>query len=159
MCCPARCLLLVNVVRLTRRMLEIAAAGFVAAAAMGCDLEEGTTVGPRGGIVSSDDGRVTLEVPAGALLDSIEISIVESDDGPNNASGPTYMVEPFGVTFLQPAHLTYDVSDGLMGDPELARLVTERDDGWEMLGDRRVDTERGEVSASLLYAAAICLVE
>ena len=145
--------------RLTRRMLGIASAALAASLAFGCDFDTGTEVGPRGGIVASEDGRVTLEIPAGALLDTVPISIEQIDDGPEDASGPTYTVEPYGVTFLRPAHLSYDVSDGLMENPEQARLVTERDDGWEMLGDRNVDTERGEVSASLLFASAICLIE
>jgi len=140
-------------------MLTFAAAAFAATMAVGCDVESGTEIGPRGGLVTSEDGRLTLEVPAGALLDAVPISIERIDDGPDNASGPTYQVEPYGVSFLRPAHLTYDVSDGLMDDPHSARLVTERDDGWEMLGDRAVDVERGEVTASLLFASAVCLVE
>ena len=140
-------------------MLSLATVVVVATLASGCDYDTGTEVGPRGGVVMSDDGRVTLEIPAGALLDPVAISIEPIDEGPEDASGPTYTVEPYGVTFLRPAHLSYDVSDGLMDDPERARLVTERDDGWEMLGDRNVDTERGEVSASLLFASAVCLVE
>lgn len=145
--------------RATPHLLMPTLAAALATAALGCDVEMGTQVGSGGGIVTSEDGRITLEIPAGALLDTVPISIEQTDDGPHNATGPTYTVEPYGVTFLRPAHLAYDVSDGVMENPDTARLVTERDDGWEMLGDRNVDIEHGEVTASLLFASPICLVE
>ena len=56
-------------------MLSLATVVVVATLASGCDYDTGTEVGPRGGVVMSDDGRVTLEIPAGALLDPVAISI------------------------------------------------------------------------------------
>lgn len=130
--------------------------------AAGCDLGalDGTPIGPRGGIVTSDDGRVTLEIPAAAVGETIAIRIVPTDDLPDDAAGPAYSIEPFGIAFSAPALLVYDVSDGLMDDdPHRVRLVTERDYGWDALADREVDSIRGEVSASVMFAANIGIVE
>ncbi|MEM6995900.1 MAG: hypothetical protein AAF721_35645 [Myxococcota bacterium] len=128
--------------------------------ATGCDAREpGTEVGPRGGVVTSEDGRVTLDVPPGALLDTIELSIVPVEDAPDNAIGPAYAIEPFGVAFVAPAMIAYDVSDCRDHDPEAVRLVTERGDGWDSLSDRELDLERAELSATVLFAAAVTAVE
>ena len=129
------------------------------AAATGCDMGagEGVEVGPRGGIVRSDDGRVTLEIPAGALTDTVAVSIVETDELPNNAAGPAYAIEPYGLVFAAPAELAYDVSGGLMSDT--VQLVTERGGSWDALADHDVDAEMLEVTASVLFASNVGLIE
>ncbi len=144
-----------------RPLVALAVTLGLAFSATGCDTGalEGTEVGPRGGIVRSDDGRVTLEVPGGAMVDTMTLSIVPADDAPEGAIGPTYALEPFGVTFATPAVVSYDISDCEMHDVGGVRLVTERDRGWDTLGDRSLDTERGELSASLLFTAAVGAVE
>lgn len=133
----------------------------VAALTTGCDTgeEEGTAVGPRGGIVTSDDGRITLEVPAGALVDVVDIRIIEATDLPDDAVGPAYEVLPMGLTFSFPAEIAYDVADGMDVDPDAVRLVTERGEDWSSLADRDVDMANLEVSASMLYSATIAIVE
>lgn len=124
--------------------------------AMGPDSVTGIEVDARGGIVRSDDGRVTLEVPAGAMLDAIELSIVPSDSEPEHAIGPAYAIEPFGVVFVTPALVRYDVSDcDELHDPAALRLVTERDEGWDTLADGNLDQARAELTASVLFAAAV----
>lgn len=136
--------------------IALAAAVFVP----GCDGEEGTVVGPRGGVVTSEDGRVTLDVPEGALADEVAIQIVEAEDTPEDAIGPAYVIEPFGLTFSRPAALTYDVSDsaGEM-DPEAVRLVIEREDAWSALADCDVDMTSLEVTASVVYSSTVGIVE
>lgn len=132
----------------------------VAASATGCDgAEEGTTVGPRGGVITSDDGRVTLDIPAGALVDEVAIRIVEATDVPDDAVGPAYEVQPYGLTFIAPAELAYDVSGGMDVDPDAVRLVVERETEWNALADRNVDMDDLEVTASMLYSATIAIVE
>lgn len=124
--------------------------------AVGPDAVIGTEVDARGGTVRSEDGRVILEVPAGAMLDAIELSIVPSDSEPHNAIGPAYAIEPFGVVFVTPALVRYDVSDcDEVHDPATLRLVTERYDRWDTLADGDLDEVRAELSASVLFAAAV----
>ena len=144
-----------------RPVSKLAAVALAAAAFVpGCDGAGGTTVGPRGGVVTSEDGRVVLEIPAGALADDVQIEIVEADDTPEDAIGPGYQIEPYGLSFGRPALLTYDVSDG-MGDmdPDSVHLVAEGSAGWSNLADHDVDMANLEVSASVLFASTICIVE
>jgi len=135
---------------------SFASALLVAVALTGCDSEEGTRVDERGGTVTSDDGRVTLSIPAGALADEVAIRIVESEALPEDAGGPAYEIQPIGVTFSFPAELAYTV-DGNMNED--THLVVARDDQWNALADHEVDLNNLEVTASVLYTSTIGLVD
>ncbi len=71
----------------------------------------GGGIGPEGGTVTSDDGRVTLTIPAGALGQSEEITIREVsadeviliDELLRPSLGRAYEMKPDGVTFAVPA--------------------------------------------------------
>jgi hypothetical protein len=136
----------------------------------GCDELE--TVGPEGGVVVSRDGRVTLDIPAGALSEDVAVSIeaVDSGDvgGPEGAVGTAYEILPFGTTLQFPATLTYDLMasddegaqrlDLATSDMADAVLVTEKAHGWDRMADREVDAESGWVSASVLFFSAYAVV-
>ena len=117
----------------------------------GCDGQDTETVGPRGGVVTSPDGRVTLEIPAGALDQEIAITIDEVDDGPDGAVGPTYEILPRGTTFSEPATLVYDVSEGMDVPADEVVVVAEAADGWNELADFDADMEAQVLYASVLY--------
>ncbi len=131
----------------------------------GCD-QQGDTVGPRGGVVMSDDGHVTLDIPAGALSDEVEITIEAIDDAPNGVVGRAYAIEPGGVSLLRPATLTYDLAAGdedrsldLAGvEMNDLVLVTEKADRWQPLADRDVDAAAELISASVLYFSTYAIV-
>ena len=133
-------------------------------AATACDGEDVQTVGPRGGVITSPDGRVSLDIPAGALTEEIAIHIDEVDDGPEGAIGRTYEITPRLTMLLAPAELIID----LEGDPEQrtlpladmadAVIVTEAADGWKQIADLDVDTEARIASGSVLYFSAYAIV-
>jgi len=131
----------------------------------GCD-QQGETVGSRGGTVVSDDGRVTLEIPQGALSSEVEITIEVVDDAPAGVVGTVYAIEPAGVSLLFPATLTYDLAaDGEERAAELTGLemsdlvlVTEKADRWQAMADREVDTDAEIITASVLYFSSYALV-
>jgi hypothetical protein len=130
----------------------------------GC--EQGETVGPRGGTVMSDDGRVTLEIPAGALSSDVEISIEVVDDGPNSAVGTAYAILPAGVSLLRPATLSYDLAASVddrsfdIAGLEMSELilVTEKANRWKPMPDLEVDTDAEVISASVLYFSSYTIV-
>ena len=127
--------------------------------ATGCDALEREGIGPEGGVVVSEDGRMALEVPPGALDETVEISI-EIHAAPNGAAGQLYAVEPFGLTFEAPAVLTYDFDDETLGgaEAEALTLVSQREASWSYLADQWVDTEDQTVSATVMSASSVTVV-
>ena len=122
-----------------------------------CDTAGGQVVGPEGGFIVSDDGRVTLEIPEGALASEVEISIEAVEDAPAGAIGGAYAIEPALTQLALPAELTYELA---MDDADMvdAVIVTERAADWRPLADLEVDEETGLASASVMYFSTVAVV-
>jgi len=127
--------------------------------ATGCDALDGEGIGPEGGVVVSDDGRMALEVPPGALDETAEISITVAR-GPEGSASDLYVVEPMGLTFAQPAALIYDYDDETLGaaDPEGLTMMAQREASWTYLADQLVDDEDQTVTASLMALSSVTVV-
>jgi len=126
---------------------------------VGCD-SVGEGIGPEGGVVVSDDGRITLDIPEGALDEAVEITIEEVDDLPEDALGPAYRVLPVGTVFNGPVQVVYNYgARGMDVDPSDVVLVVDRGDEWSVMPDRHVYAEEGLVSASALYLSTFCVIE
>jgi hypothetical protein len=138
--------------------------GAVAAVALfvlgGCETAPDATIGPRGGSVVSDDGRFSLEIPAGALDTEVPVRITAVQCEPANALGPCYDVSPRGVGFHLPAIVTYELGGMQLGTIDAIRLnvIAERDDGWNVLADQEVDLEDEILSASAMYLSSYAIV-
>ena len=120
----------------------------LAALAVGCDTE-GETIGPRGGSLASDDGRFSVDIPAGALEADVHLSIEEVECELSAAIGSCYAVLPSGTTFLLPVEVAYEVGD--MHLSEDVGVVAQAADGWRVLPDRDVDLEDAVVYGSAMY--------
>lgn len=123
-----------------------------ATVAVGCDAT-GETIGPRGGTLVSEDGRFSLDIPAGALEADLDLSIEEVECGLGEAIGSCYAVFPRGTTFLLPAEVAYEVADMDEVD-EYVGVVAEAAHGWQMLPDRDVDLED-----AVVYGSSMVLTE
>jgi hypothetical protein len=142
------------------KLQTIAAACLAFVGLFGCDPLGEHAIGPEGGVVESDDGRLTLDIPAGALHEAIEITIEEADELPEGALGPAYRVLPVGTVFAAPVHLLYNYgARGMEVAADDIVLVVERDHEWSELPDRHVFEAEGIVSASALYLSTFCVVE
>ncbi len=151
--------------RLAAFALALAAAGAMLG---GCDQGSGTPVGPEGGVVVSEDGRLSLEIPAGALDETLDISIHAVEDGPegDHSAIRAYAIEPLGTPLVLPARVEYDwtvdpvdtlsSASGSMDDPT---LVIERGPEWRQLADRDIDLDAGYVSASAHYLGVVAVVD
>lgn len=89
------------------------------------DIPPAATIGPLGGSIRSDDGRLTLKVPAGALSSGIALSFVKTDNGAPQGQGSAYNLSPGGLSFAMPAQLVFgygrgDVAGGGPGSLGLA---------------------------------------
>lgn len=142
-------------------MVRFASTAVLAASLLcGCDPVGDDVVGSEGGTVISRDGRLSLEIPEGALTDPTEITIEEVDDLPEGAVGPSYRVLPVGTVFEAPVYLHYEY--GAMGMEVAAddlELVVERQDDWTSLADRTVHEDETIVSASALYLSTFGIID
>lgn len=69
------------------------------------------TIGTAGGTLSSADGRITLEFPAGAVTENVEISITPiTDENPMGAE-KAYRLQPHGITFQKPVIIRFNYTD------------------------------------------------
>ena len=133
---------------------------FLLAATTGCDTGDRATIGPRGGMIVSDDGRFSVEVPQGALDREVWMTVERIDCTPDEAIGSCYAVEPRGTLFSRPAVVTYELGGMPLDsvDPHHLFVFAARDDGWNPLADRDVDMDDEIVTASALYTTDFALV-
>lgn len=133
-----------------------------------CEQAQGTAVGPRGGVVMSEDGRLTVEIPAGALDETLDISIHAVEDGPDGEGTAVraYAIEPMGTVLVLPARVEYNwtveaAADAITRGGEILdpALVTERGPQWRALPDHAVDLDSGYVSGSINYLGVIAVVD
>ena len=65
-------------------------------------------IGPAGGTLATADGRLTVQVPAGALASPTQLSIREITNTAPRGLGSAYLLEPSGVAFRHPVAITFD---------------------------------------------------
>ncbi len=68
-------------------------------------------IGPAGGSIVSDDGRVELIFPEGALTSTKNISIQPITNLIPNGNGKGYQFEPSGIQFQKPVQIIFHYSD------------------------------------------------
>ena len=90
------------------------------------------SVGSAGGIVKSTNGKITLNIPAGALAANTTIGIKEIENTAPLSCGNSFKLTPDGQTFLKPVSLTikYTHFDIESTTPEALRIATQSDGIW-----------------------------
>ncbi|MDH5367808.1 MAG: hypothetical protein OEW67_12535 [Cyclobacteriaceae bacterium] len=68
-------------------------------------------IGIDGGIVTSNDNKVSIEIPANALVNDTEISINPTTSHPANNIGAVYDFGPDGTQFISPAKMSFSYND------------------------------------------------
>ncbi|HEX4478824.1 MAG TPA: hypothetical protein VH142_27265 [Polyangiaceae bacterium] len=82
------------------------------------------TVGAGGGGLPSADGELTVDIPAGALSSSVNVTIEPAIGVPAGHVGPAYEIGPTGTTFAHEVTLafTYQASFGVLSNLRVATL-------------------------------------
>jgi hypothetical protein len=113
-------------------------------------------IGPDGGVVSSEDGVLTLTVRPDSLSDELEVRVAASEDPPD-VFGPAYRISPNPALAL---NMTLTYRYPLPAQIEnLAIAVILRDDfergqgRWYALPTSFLDEEDGWISASFAELA------
>ena len=77
-------------------------------------------IGPDGGNIVSDDGKVELIFPPDALEKNTSISIQPATNPAPNGTGKSYQFEPSGIEFKKPVKLFFIIP---MKKLKLVRLI------------------------------------
>lgn len=106
-------------------------------------------MGPEGGSLSSEDGRLQIIIPAGALKESQEIGIQPISNANPAGNGLAYRLSPHGKKFAKPVtiRISYQRNDGSTGHPDLQGIAYQSEDGvWMSVGGGRMDTLKKTIS-------------
>lgn len=93
-------------------------------------------IGPAGGRLTTTDGRIQLEVPAGAVTRETDFSIQPISNTLPGSPGKGYRLLPEGQTFAQPVKLTfhYDDADLVNTSAQALYVAFQGNDGiWKMI--------------------------
>ncbi|HVW25311.1 MAG TPA: hypothetical protein VHC69_08060 [Polyangiaceae bacterium] len=117
-------------------------------------------VGPNGGTVTSSDGKLTMNVPAGALAGSIVFSVNAATAWPAGAVGQVYEVEPSGTHFSTPATISLSYAGLNVSAATAANLFvgTAVGSSWQSLGTAVNDSRAQTVASTTTHLSVFGLV-
>lgn len=110
------------------------------------------TIGPAGGSVRSDDGRLTLKIPAGALATSASFTIAPTADAGPNALGTAYAVTPWDLSLAHAALLVFDYGQDDVAVDDASGLIPgflASDGQWYSSASWTIDSSTRHVTTSL----------
>lgn len=117
-----------------------------------CGLDSSEFIGPEGGVVISEDGRLSLEVPEGALSKPTEVS-VEQVECEEEGQADCYSVGPAEIQFSRPVMVVYEA--GELPEMDDVALLYKGANGWMRMADAQVDTEDEIVMGTIMFASSI----
>jgi hypothetical protein len=103
---------------------------------IGAGNSPGVDAATPSGRVVSDDGKLTLEVPAGALPENQTVTIAVAADPPPGVIGTAYELGPSGVSFAQPVTLKFALPESTQ-DVAVARV---ENGAWAQLRVQSMDS-------------------
>ena len=115
------------------------------------------TIGSEGGKVTTSDGKVVIDIPAGALSQDTNITISSTRD--QGVIGDVYALGPAGTTFAQPVEVTILYAHSSLPSnvtEDSLYLVTETEDGYlEPLTDIILDEPNNKVTGKMLHFSSV----
>jgi|GEM_PF-2129903 hypothetical protein len=102
-------------------------------------------IGADGGTISSAEGRIKLDIPAGALSSPTEISIQEVSNTLPGSPCPAFRLLPEDVAFLSPVNLTFQYQEQDLDSTSANALFMafQGTDGvWKFIPNTRLDKEK-----------------
>ncbi|MGE7776834.1 hypothetical protein ACQKLP_19100 [Chitinophaga sp. NPDC101104] len=101
------------------------------------------TVGAAGGTIVATGGRITVDIPAGALAANTELTLQEVTNTLPGSPGKSFRLGPESIKFAKPITLTIPYTDALLADsihPDALFLAyQDKAGGWRFMAKSRVD--------------------
>jgi hypothetical protein len=117
-------------------------------------------VGPSGGALTSSDGKLAVDIPAGALTGDVTITTEAAAAPAAGAVGTVYEIGPTGTQFAMPVTLTlhYDMAM-LNGAAESSlRVATFANGAWQLLPGAVVDANAKTVSGVTTHLSPYAVI-
>lgn len=115
----------------------------------------GKVIGSSGGSLVSADGKLELNIPAGALVNNTNISIQPVTNETPGGIGLSYHLMPDGIKFAKPVTLVYHYTDGeINGTLPYLLCIAYQDSLFQWKADfkkRNVDTISKTVSLGISH--------
>jgi hypothetical protein len=106
-------------------------------------------IGPAGGSLKSPDGKITIDIPQGALNANTTISIQEVSNTNIAGIGTAFRLLPHGNVFAKPVNITYSwasVADSVGLLQTLGLSYQAQDGVWRFVGADTFDSQSKTVS-------------
>lgn len=103
-------------------------------------------VGVAGGRVQSPDGKISIDIPSGALSANTTIGIQPITNEAPMGAGSAFRLTPEGTVFAKPVTIALKYNDDMK--PGLSWIVTQKADGTWM-GDRNTQTDEAAKTLSV----------
>lgn len=110
------------------------------------------TIGPGGGKITTADGKLTLEIPAGALEKTENIKLQLTERTFPSGVGPAFSVEPKDLKLKKPvSFIWHHGEDGVNGSaPEATGIAYQTEDGdWKGKVDVEIDKVKYSIRARM----------
>jgi hypothetical protein len=111
-------------------------------------------IAANGGTITSTDGKITVNIPAGALSNNETISIQPVTNTTGLGKSKTYRLTPHGITFNKPVTISFPYTDAdIEGTiPELLRIVFQDNAGvWQSMNKTQVNKQTTQLSVTTTH--------
>lgn len=119
-------------------------------------------LGEDGGALTGVDGKVSIDVPAGAVPANTEVSIVATEEAAPNGIGKIYNLTPEGTQFAEPVKLSfqYTNADALVTPPSRMAIGYKKPDGnWQVMPTLKIDEATKTITTETLHFSQWSLLE
>lgn len=111
-------------------------------------------IGPAGGELRSEDGRLAVSIPAGALSSAVTVGVEPISNTAPLGLGRGYRLTPEGVNFAKPVKLTFSYDNAMLtgSAAEFLWITSQKPDGtWEGHLDSELDAATRTVSTETTH--------
>jgi hypothetical protein len=117
-------------------------------------------VGTSGGSVASDDGAVTVVIPAGALASDTTITVTKTTSPASGNLGAVYEIGPTGTHFAKPVSMTFHYASVPFGSTPVAnlRVATVVSGAWQALDGFAEDTSAKTVTGTTTHLSPYTVI-
>ena len=108
----------------------------------------------NGGSITSTDGKITVNIPAGALANNETITIQPVTNTTGLGKGKTYRITPHTITFNKPVTISFPYTDAdVQGTvPELLRIAFQDNEGaWQSMNKTQVNKQTKQLSVTTMH--------